>query len=219
VRRPGTRRRLAAGLVLAASAAIGACRASSPSAGGLSVAVPLTPENSFTAGIEGPALGPHRGELSWPYPLDAGIPAHRPVIGRHPGLWEIPIGNYVAPPGLRASLRTRRDYFQPENGEITGMDWNLWNEFGMTPAEFQATLEYTLDMHLAGNRSPMTLGLHSELYTIRADVRTDPEVIRARRGALEAFLAYALGKPEVRFANHRELLEWLRDPVLLPPRL
>lgn len=175
---------------------------------------------------EGPGLGPHRGDFAWPYTLDQGIPANNPPIGRYPGFWEIPLGNFIAPPdgecaryrvpaGLRAALKKRQAYFKMENGEITGMDWNLWNEYSMTPAEFIATLEYTLDRRLAGNRSPMTVGLHSELYTIKADGKTDPAVIRARRTAVEAFLAYALGKPEVRLVNHRELLGWLKDPVSL----
>jgi peptidoglycan/xylan/chitin deacetylase (PgdA/CDA1 family) len=175
---------------------------------------------------EGPGLGPHYGGFAWPYTLDLGIPANTPPIGRYPGFWEIPLGNYIAPPdaecprygvpaGLRDALKTRQDYFQPENGEITGMDWNLWNQYAMTPGEFLATLEYTLDRHLAGNRSPMTVGFHSELYTIKSDGKTDPAVIRARRAAVEAFLAYALSKPEVRLVNHRELLGWLKNPTLL----
>ena len=178
---------------------------------------------------DGPGLGPHEGDFAWPYALDAGVPSNRPRIGPHPGLWEIPMGNYVAPPdeacpryglppGLRRALRSRQAYFQPENGEITGMDWNLWNEYAMSPAEFLATLEYTLDLHRAGNRSPVAVGLHSELYTIKADGPTGAEVIRARRRALEAFLAYAVRQPEVRLANHRELLAWLDGPVLLPER-
>lgn len=176
---------------------------------------------------EGAGLGPHAGEMAWPYTLDAGIPAQRPPIGPHPGFWEIPIGHYVAPPdgecgrygvpaGLRASLANRQGYFQIENGEITGMDWNLWNEYAMSPAEFLATLKYTLDLHLRGNRSPMTAGFHSELYTIRKDGRTAPDLIRARRAAVEAFFEYALSKPEARLVDHRELLEWLKSPVLLP---
>ena len=194
-----------------------------PADNGMSAAVRLglTYDSSIE---EGPGLGPHRGEFPWPYTLDAGIPAQRPPIGPHPGLWEIPLGNYVVPPdsdcarygvpaGLRAALAKRQGYFQVENGEITGMDWNLWNEYAMTPAEFLATLKHTLDRHLDGNRSPMTVGFHSELYTIRRDGKTDPAVIRARRAAVEAFLAYALSKSEVRLADHRELLEWLAKPV------
>jgi hypothetical protein len=173
---------------------------------------------------EGPGLGPHRGEFVWPYILDLGIPANKPPIGRYPGFWEIPLGNFIAPPdgecarygvpaGLRAALKTRQAYFELENGEITGVDWNLWNEYSTTPAEFIAILEYSLDCRLAGNRSPMTVGLHSELYTIKADGKTDPALIRARRAAVEAFLAYALSKPEVRLISHRELLSWLQGPA------
>jgi hypothetical protein len=175
---------------------------------------------------EGPGLGPHPGGFVWPYTLNAGIPANRPPIGSYPGFWEVPIGNYIAPPdadcprygvpaGLRDTLKKRQEYFQPENGEITGMDWNLWNQYAMTPAEFLATLEYTLDRHLAENRAPMTVGLHSELYTIKSDGKTDPAVIRSRRAAIEAFFAYALAKPEVRFVDHRELLDWMKAPALL----
>ena len=97
------------------------------------------------------------------------------------------------------------------------MDWNLWNLYTMTPEEFLATLKYTLDLHRNGNRSPMTVGLHSELYTVRADLKTDPAAIRARRGAVEAFLVYALSQPEVRLVSHRELLDWLAAPALLRP--
>jgi peptidoglycan/xylan/chitin deacetylase (PgdA/CDA1 family) len=196
-----------------------------PSDNGMSAAVKigLVYDSSIE---EGPELGPHPGEFPWPYTLEMGIPAQNPPIGPHPGFWEIPLGNYVVPPdgecgrygipaGLRASLKTRQDYFQVENGEITGMDWNLWNQYAMTPAEFLATLKYTLDLHLAGNRSPMTVGLHSEIYTIKQDGKTAPDLIRARRAAVEAFLAYALSKPEVRLADHRELLTWLANPVLL----
>ncbi len=175
---------------------------------------------------EGPGLGPHFGGFAWPYRLDQGILANRPPIGRHPGLWEIPIGNYIVPPdgdcarygvapGLRARLQKVQAYFKPENGEITGMDWNLWSEFSMTPREFTATLEYTLDRHLAANRCPMTVGLHSELYTVRSGAPADAAEIRARRAALEEFFAYALAKPEVRFIDHRELLDWMRAPAPL----
>ncbi len=173
---------------------------------------------------EGPDLGPHRGDFVWPYTLDQGIPDNDPPIGRYPGFWEMPIVNFVVPPdgegprygvpaGLRAALKERQSYFDPANGEITGMDWNLWNEFLMTPAEFLATLKYSLDLHLAGNRSPMTVGLHSEIYTIKNDRKSDSAVILSRRAALEAFLDYALEKPEVRLVNHRELLGWISKPA------
>ena len=95
------------------------------------------------------------------------------------------------------------------------MDWNLWNEFHMTPAEFVATLKYTLDRHLAGNRCPFTVGIHSEIYTVHGEAKDEGPDVAERRAALEAFFAYALGKPEVRLVDDRELLGWLRDPVPL----
>jgi len=165
---------------------------------------------------DGPALGPHRGEFAWPYLLD-----------RHPGFWEMPIVDFVVPPdeacpryglpaGFRAALKERQSYFDPENGEITGMDWNLWIEFSMTPVEFLATLKYSLDLRLAGSRSPMPLGLHSELYTVKSgDAPATAAAIYSRRAALEEFLDYVLSKPEARLVSHRELLDWIRRPVPL----
>lgn len=154
---------------------------------------------------------------------------NKPPISRYPGLWEVPLYNFIAPPddacarigipaGLRDRLKKVNDYFDTAKGEITGMDWNLWNEFNMTPAEFVATLKYSLDRHLAGSRCPMTVGIHSELYTGHGGAKGGGSNITERAAALEEFFAYALGKPEVRLVNTRELLAWLRDPVPLGTR-
>ena len=174
---------------------------------------------------EGTRNGPE-GDFPWPYLLDLGRPKNAPPIGRYPGLWEIPLYNFIVPPddacmhygvpaGLRDRLKRVNDYFDTADGEITGMDWNLWNEFRMTPAEFTATLIYSLDRHLAGTRCPMTVGIHSEIYTEHAEARREGPSVEERRAALEVFFAYALENPEVRLVNNRELLGWLRDPVPL----
>ncbi len=166
------------------------------------------------------------GDFPWPYLLDRGRPDNEPPIGRYPGLWEVPLYNFIAPPddacaryGLPAGFRDRlkkvNDYFDTAKGEITGMDWNLWNEFGMTPAEFVATLRYSLDRHLAGSRCPMTVGIHSELYTEHGETRGAGPSVTERRAALEAFFAYALENPDVRLVSTRELLSWIREPVPL----
>lgn len=176
---------------------------------------------------DGPGLGPHKGDFAWPFTFDQGLPQNVPPIGRYPGFWEIPLGNFVVPPdaecarygvpeGLRDRLKKVQGYFDPANGEITGADWNLWNEFNVTPAEFLAVLKYTLDLHLSGNRSPMTVALHSAIYTVKASEPPDSQAraaAEARRAALQDFLTYALAKPEVRLVNHRELLGWLRRPA------
>ncbi len=178
---------------------------------------------------EGPGLGPHKGAFAWPFTFDLGLAQNVPPIGRYPGLWEIPLGNFVVPAdaecarfgaaeGLRDRLKKVQGYFDTANGEITGADWNLWNEFSVTPGEFLAILKCTLETHLSGNRSPMTLVLHSAIYTVKADEPPGSPVraaVEARRAALKDFLAYALAQPEVRLVNGRELLGWLRRPARL----
>jgi hypothetical protein len=178
---------------------------------------------------DGPGLGPHKGTFAWPFAFDQGLPQNVPPIGRYPGFWEIPLGNFVVPSdaecarygaveGLRERLKKVQGYFDPANGEITGADWNLWNEFSVSPEEFLSILKCTLERHLSGNRAPMTLVLHSAIYTVKADEPPGSPVrvaVEARRAALKAFLAYALAQPEVRLVSGRELLGWLRRPARL----
>jgi hypothetical protein len=163
----------------------------------------------------------------WPYRLDRGSPGNTPLIGPHPGLWEIPVyvfmvppdeacSRYGVPPGLRALLQQRQNYFDPAAGKVTGMDWNLWCEFATTPAEFLAILKYTLDLRLSGNRCPLTIGLHSELYSDKQDTKDLNATVEERRAALSEFFAYVLQLPQVRVVDHKELLDWLQRPVPLP---
>lgn len=159
----------------------------------------------------------------WPYRLDYGSPGNQQTIGKHPGLWEIPVYVFIVPPdnecqrygipaGLRAKLKKAQDYFDPLTGKITGMDWNLWFEYFMTPAEFLATLKYTLDLRLAGNRCPLTLGLHSEIYSDKYNSSASPVTVAEKQGALREFFDYLRQLPQVRVVNNRELLTWLQKP-------
>ena len=161
----------------------------------------------------------------WPYLLDHGSPAN-PEIGPHPGLWEIPVYVFIVPPdeacerlgvprGLRAELKKRKDYFDVEAGKVTGMDWNLWCEFSMTPAEFLATVNYTLELRLQGNRCPLTVGLHSELYSDRQLAGECRTSVPERRAALAQLVDSMLRRDELRVVSSRELLDWLRRPAAL----
>lgn len=170
----------------------------------------------------------------WPYTLDNGSPGNAkttqdgvsPLIGKHPGLWELPLypvivpadskcKEYGAEPGLRAKLSKVRDYIDTANGKITGLDWNLFVDFQMSKAEFLAAMKYTLDLRLAGNRCPFLFGCHSDIYA-EAYPDSMPNVTpQERREALTEFLHYALSKPEVRIATMKEVLDWLRNPVAL----
>jgi hypothetical protein len=157
--------------------------------------------------------------LPWPYRI--------PATGKKPAgkrvLWEIPVyalivppdeacEQYGVPPGLRDRMHARRSYFDPANGKITGFDWNLWVEFGMTPPEVLATLRYSLDQRLAGNRAPFTFGTHSDIYS--EQYQTLPNsTAEQRRQALARFLDDALARPEVRVVSAQQLLDWLQTPA------
>jgi Polysaccharide deacetylase len=166
----------------------------------------------------------------WPYRLDHGSPGNSatyqsldlPFVRPHSNLWEVPVYAFLVPPdelcesycvqpGFRARMKQKNDYF--EDGKITGMDWNLWFEYGMDKPEFLATLKYTLDQHLQGNRCPMTVGVHSAIYSDRSPENPPKTTVQERREALREFLDYAISKPEVRVVSAKELLGWIHAPV------
>lgn len=164
----------------------------------------------------------------WPYTLHDGSPGNalwakqnnRPAVGRHPALWEIPIHVFLVPaddqcerygvkPGLRGRIRdaikrTGGWDWAAEEGKITGLDWNVLEAGLAEPEEFLAILKLTLDRRLEGNRAPFMVGGHTALY---------PADKPGRRRAMEAFIDYALTKPEVRFVTPMQLLGWMRAPA------
>lgn len=166
----------------------------------------------------------------WPYTLDQGSPGNAADypegspkrVGRHPGLWEIPIHVFMIPAdadcarfGIAAGLRARigaalKQAYGGGSGEptakVTGLDWNVLEAAKCDGPEFLAILKHTLDLRLAGNRAPFMVGGHTALY---------PAGKPDRRKAMEEFIAYALTKPEVRFVTGQQLLTWLRKPQAL----
>jgi hypothetical protein len=173
------------------------------------------------------------GSFNWPYTLDGGSPGHdvlvewgsKEPINPHPGLWELPAYPVVVPPdevaadygipvGLRDKLKSVQSWFDTGSGKITGFDYNLWVSFNMTKDEVVATLKYTLDQRLEGNRAPFLFGTHSDYYS---DKYTAPMASTAaeRREAMEEFLDYALTKPEVRVKSAAEVLDWIQSPAPL----
>jgi Polysaccharide deacetylase len=167
----------------------------------------------------------------WPYKLDLGSPGNEatykeldlPRVGKHPGLWELPVYAFVVPPdnlcetygvtpGFRERMKAKNDYFEIDQGKVTGMDWNLWFEYGMDKAEFLATLKYTLDLRLQGNRCPLNVGVHSWIYADKNRELPPKTTVEERREALQEFVDYALSKPEVRIVSAKELLAWIKSP-------
>jgi hypothetical protein len=168
----------------------------------------------------------------WPYTLDSGSPGHARLadwglhspITAHPGLWEMPVHPVIVPPdelceeygvepGLRDRLQARHSWFSTEAGKVTGYDFNLWVLFEMSSAEFVATLKYTLDQRLSGNRAPMIIGVQTDHYSSRIPLNTPPNTSwQERQAAIEEFVDYALAKPEVRMTSVGDILGFVRNP-------
>ena len=152
------------------------------------------------------------------------------ILGNHPGLWEVPPTTLFVPPdsvasrygfdpGLRQRIADRfpKPYpsvYEPLTGRITGMDYTLLMDAAVTGDEMRAVLEYNLDLHLAGNHSPLIFVAHSHLYAFSTsednpDTPTAAERDRRWRG-LTGFLAYARSKPSVRIVGVEDILRWIK---------
>jgi hypothetical protein len=162
----------------------------------------------------------------WPYTLDNKSPGHttqvewgegKQEISAHPGLWEMPVYAVIVPPELRDAMKARQSWFDAESGKITGFDYNLWaltsaGGFAMTKAEFVATLKYTLDQRLAGNRAPLLFGAHAAYYVDSWNQNAPGAPTAAeRQAAIEEFLDYATSKGAT-ITSVKAVLDWVRNP-------
>lgn len=159
----------------------------------------------------------------WPYTLNNGSPAHDLFV-KHglqkpmeptPGVWELPIYALMTPtdeecpelgitPGLRERCAAKVPYFAAFGSKITGLDWNILYQFGLTEEEYFALLKFNFDKKMDGNRAPFIYGIHSNYYAEPANQR-----------ALARFIDYALSHKEVRFVTAQEYIEWMRNPTAL----
>ncbi|MDK1288234.1 polysaccharide deacetylase family protein [Pseudoalteromonas sp. B95] len=172
------------------------------------------------------------GDHYWPYSLDHESPVNKVLsqwgesepLGYYPGLWALPVYPFIVPDdnevkkyGLDYSLRelaaSRCDYFNVDNGKITGFDYNLFYILKFNKNEILATLKHTLNLRLAGNRTPMLIGMHSGIFH---DNKTDLDMPASiRREILEEFVEYLQTKKEVRIVRFDQVLEWIRSPYPL----
>jgi hypothetical protein len=183
-------------------------------------------EDGFQDGMDGT-------NYSWPYTLDNGSAGHEVLVGRgleapispHAGLWELPVYPVIVPPdekceeygvprGMRARMKALQSWFDEGTGKITGFDYNLWVTFNMTKAEFLATLKYTLDQRLAGNRAPFLFGAHTDVYSPKYTEAPGTST-EERQHAVEEFLDWARSKPEVYVVSYKQVLDWVRNPRTL----
>lgn len=161
----------------------------------------------------------------FPYTLDQGSPGHtfnksfgflrsQFDLTPHPGLFELPVYALIVPPdseatalGFEAGLRSRIsvDDFVETGYRITGFDYNLWIQAGVTGAEFLAILKHNLHLRLAGNRAPLLFGVHSDQYSGET----------SRQQALSDFVTYAKSIPEVRIVTYKQVFDFMREPKAL----
>ncbi|UIP26663.1 polysaccharide deacetylase family protein [Photobacterium sp. TLY01] len=192
---------------------------------------------SFPAGITGEENGSNN---YWPHTLDQGSPSQslaqqggwKPAMKNVPGLWEVPLQALIVPTdaaaadyGLTYSLNdkiaSRVPYYDPAVRKADNFDWNLyttpdWGGYGLNADDVLAIYKYNLDLHLAGNRAPLVLGLHSAFYgKLNGEEHFGmPETsVADRQAVLKQFIEYALSKQQVRFVSHRQLVEWMQNPV------
>lgn len=185
---------------------------------------------------EGFAIDQDGRNFYWPYTLDEGAPGNiyssaiesdLEKVSPQKGLWEFPAYAIITPPddlcekyGVesgfrdRIKLRDEEDCFSVLDGKITGFDYNALVSFKMNKQEWLATLKYTLDLRLDGNRAPMLYGGHTDVYADGYDICPNITV-EERREVLEAFFTYAISKPEVRVVKIEDILEWMKSPVKL----
>jgi hypothetical protein len=120
--------------------------------------------------------------------------------------------------------------FDTLTGKITGLDYNMWSApsnagVGMDSAQFVATMKYTLDRRLAGNRAPFCFGMHSNIFYDNngfidesaqqyGSMSSPPRAtVKKMRNAINAFIDYALGKKAVRLISQSKLIAWCTNPV------
>ncbi len=177
---------------------------------------------------------------AFPYTLHQGSPdnqaAHEkfagsfgfpPLIENHAELWEMPVSALFVPPdelastydfepGLRERIPDLR-FYERSSGKISPLDITLFVDGAMTAGEVLATLKYSLDLRLAGNRAPFVFVAHTHVYA--SDYDAPPaSTYTERQQAIAAFIDYALSKPEVRVRPVVDILKWMQNPAPLTPQ-
>lgn len=181
---------------------------------------------------EGGEWGQVAGNYYWPYTLDQMADndgnyapgnnkqyswwskTYDTPIRKHTGYWELPCYIWAAHPQDTAYMST---VFQYEHGgKITGLDWNLWAEANFNKDQSLRCLKYTLDLMYAGNRTPFTVGMHSQYYIDYKGQSSFPNITSHmdRRWVLEQFIDYALSKgDDIYFVSGAQAIAYCMNPV------
>ncbi|MCL2844652.1 MAG: hypothetical protein FWE23_04275 [Chitinivibrionia bacterium] len=190
----------------------------------------------------------------WPYTFDNGVQnswtqfssGNRVFVDSTPdGLWQLHVSPVIVPANIRSDVWSNhaaimagsgtpttasdRDHWL-QHGKVTGFDFNTWILYGMTGANWQATMRHTLDLRMSGNRAPMQFGLHTDYYTPIYDFATllndfnrpgwGQPVVQGwntwtvRQRETEDFVNHALGR-QAHFVTGIQLIDSMRTWVAL----
>ena len=142
------------------------------------------------------------------------------------GLWELtPSALFVPPdalasqygfePGLRQRIPTNMpapSFYEASTGRIAPLDVTLFVDASLSPAEVLATLKYTLDLRLQGNRAPLIFIGHTHVYASNYGAAAKAPEASARQRAIEDFVRYAQSLPVVRLRPVADILNWMQHP-------
>jgi hypothetical protein len=91
----------------------------------------------------------------------------------------------------------------------------------MDPGSALALLKSSLDLHFKGdsrapgNRAPLFVGGHTDLYSANnPDTATCANTVAQRRAVIAEFVDYALHyDPSVRVVPYAQILRWMQQPI------
>lgn len=181
---------------------------------------------------EGGEWGQYAGNYYWPYTLDQMVDGdgnyapgnnkqyswwsktYDTPIRKHDGYWELPCYLWVADPQDTAYMSQVFPY--EHGGKITGLDWNLWAEAKFNKDQSLRCLKYTLDKMYDGNRTPFTVGMHSQYYIDYKGQSSFTNITNHldRRWVIEKFIDYALSKgDDIYFVSGSQAIAYCMNPV------
>lgn len=130
---------------------------------------------------------------SWPFTMDEGLPDNSCAPTdtfqactpdeSYPGLWEIPV------------------WEMQYQGQSYGMDPGADSPGNGAVRPTLPTLKYNFDEAYGGNRAPLGIYVHVGWFS------------KERIAGTQAFIKYAMAKPDVWFVTMHQLVQWMQDPV------
>ncbi len=144
----------------------------------------------------------------WPNKIDEiwNMPCY-PVIIPPDDLCE----KYGVEPGFRKSkvgIGPDDEPYSEEDGKITGLDYNMLVSYKMNKKEFLATLKYTFDLRMEGNRCPMLFGAHSDFYDESFDLA--PNITpKEMREVVTGFLEYVSSFEVSEIVSYKKVIDYL----------